>query len=298
MNFVPSKIVIAMLGLAAVLMSACGGNASVSPVAPSSAAGGASISGTVSGGIITTRSLAASESVFTTLDTKSGVTISVVGTGITTSPDNQGQFTLNNVPTGDVQLHITGGGSDATVTLTGVGPNDHVTISVTVNGNSAHVDSEHHNNGEISATIKSIGPAPNTFVAGNWTVTVTNSTVIRHGSTTLHFADLKVGDHVQVRGTRDGTNVTATEIKVEQGDEGEDNNDQNEGDVSGAVSGLSNSCPAITFTVNGITVTTDNTTTYGEHASCSAIQNGVKVEVQGTKQSATAILARRISLDD
>jgi hypothetical protein len=298
MNFVWSKIVIAALGLAAVLTTACGGNASVSPVGPSPAAAGASISGTVRGGIITTRSLAASENVFTTLDTKSGVTISIVGTGITTSPDNQGQFTLNNVPTGDVTLHFSGGGSDATVTLTGVGPDDHVTITVTVNGNSAHVDSEHHNNGEISADIKSIGPTPNTFVAGNWTVKVTDSTVIRHGSTTLHFADLKVGNHVQVRGTRDGTNVTATEIKVEQGGEGEDNgNHDNEGEVSGVVSGLSGSCPAITFMIKTTKVTANNATTY-DHTSCSAIKNDLKVDVEGTKQADGSIVASHVSLDD
>jgi hypothetical protein len=171
---------------------------------------------------------------------------------------------------------------------------------VTVNGNSAHVDSEHHNNGEISARITSIGS--NTFKAGDWTVNTTASTIIRHGSTILHFTDLKLGDHVEVRGTRDGTTITATEIKVEQGGEGEDNDDhddQNEAEVSGVVSGLStNSCPGISFTVNSITVAADSHTTYGDHASCSSIKNGVKVKVEGTKQSATSILARHISLED
>lgn len=298
MQLARSTIVTAVLAIASLMAAACGGNASVSPVAPSSTAtGAASITGTVRGSAVTSRALA--EDTFTTLDAHSGLTVSVVGTGISTNADNQGQFTLNNVPTGNVQLNFSAPGSNATVTLMGVGPDDRVQITVTVNGSSAHVDSEHHNNGEISATIKSIDGTAKTFVAGDWTIKTTNSTVIRHGGTTLQFADLKVGNHVQVRGTRDGTNVTATEIKVEQGGEGEDNDDDhNEGEVSGAVSGLSGQCPAISFTVKGITVTTDNSTTYGRNTSCDAIKNDLKVEVAGTKKSATSILARRISLDD
>ena len=50
---------------------------------------------------------------------------------------------------------------------------------------------------------------------------VTTTTVIRHGDKTILFADLKVGDHVQARGTKDGTTLTATEVKVET----EDGND-------------------------------------------------------------------------
>src|SRR4029077_5254406 len=161
--------------------------------------------------------------------------ISIVGTGISTNADNQGQFTLDNVPSGTVVLNFSAPGSNATATLQGVGANDRVQITVTVNGNNAHIDSENHKNGEISTTISSVHnenkifqarhEADNSnkrFQAGNWTVKTTSSTVIRHGSKTVQFSDLKVGDHVQVRGTRDGSTVTATEIKVEQGGQGGD----------------------------------------------------------------------------
>ena len=112
------------------------------------------------------------------------MTISVVGTGISTNADNQGQFTLNDVPSGTVVLNFSSPGSNATATLQGVGPGDRVQISVTVNGNNAHIDSEHHNNGEISARITSIDSGNKTFQAGNWTIKATDSTVtpfsIRH----------------------------------------------------------------------------------------------------------------------
>ena len=267
MQFVRPTIAIAVLVVASVLLAACGGNASMSPVGPSSPrSGGASITGTIRGTAVTPlRTL--NENTLTTLETRSGVTVSVAGTGISTTPDNQGQFTLNNVPAGTVTLNFTGPGSNAAVTLTGVGANDRVQITVTVNGNSAHLDSEHHNNGEIEGRIVSIDSGAKTFVVGKWTVTTTGSTVIRHGSKTVQFGDLKAGDHVEVRGPRDGTTVTATEIKVEQEGENDDNddedrNDVNESEVSGVVSGLTTGCPGITFTVNNMTVTANNATTY------------------------------------
>jgi uncharacterized protein DUF5666 len=297
---VGTAVLVIVVGLVA---AACGGNGSLSSVGPSSASAGASISGVVRGSAVTpTPSRSLSAETLTTFDARSGVTISVVGTGISTNADNQGQFTLDNVPSGTVVLNFSAPGANATATLQGVGANDRVQITVTVNGNNAHIDSEHHNNGEISASITSIDSGNKSFQAGSWTVKTTGSTVIRHGSTTVPFSDLKVGDHVQVRGTRDGSTVTATEIKVEQqgqgGDNEDDNNDNNhQAEVDGTVSGLSNSCPGITFTIGSTKVTADQTTTYGR-SSCSAIKNALKVEVAGVKQNDGSVLARRISIDD
>jgi hypothetical protein len=303
MQLVRPTTAIAVLAIASALAAACAGDGSLSPVGPSSqTSGGASITGTIRGGA-TSAPRTLGDQILGTLDTRSSaVTVSVVGTGISTTADNQGVFTLNNVPTGTVQLTFTAPGSNATVTLSGVGPDDRVQITVTVNGNSAHVDSEHHNNGEISTRITSIDSGARTFQAGTWTVKTTGSTVIRHGSKTLQFSDLRVRDHVQVRGARDGSTVTATEIKVEQGGNGDDNDDDqdndDEGDLEGAVSGLSNACPNITFNVRGTKVTADKDTTYGKNTSCSGIRNELKVDVEGIRQSDGSVVARRISLDD
>ena len=230
----PRTAVLVIVGLMA---AACGGNAALSSVGPSSASSGASITGIVRGTAVTpSPSRTLSEGTFTTLDSKSGVTISVVGTGISTNADNQGQFTLNNVPSGTVVLNFSAPNSNATVTVQGVGAGDRVQITVTVNGNNAHIDSEHHNNGEISARITSIDSGNSSVQAGNLTIKTTSSTVIRHGSKTVAFSDLKMGDHVQVRGTRDGSTVTASEIKVEQAGQGgdADDDDDNEDNDQGA----------------------------------------------------------------
>src|SRR5262245_31671603 len=303
MHLIRSTPRTAVLAIVRLRSAASGGNAALSSAGPPSASSGASITGIVRGTAVTpSPSRTLSEETFTTLDSKSGVTISVVGTGISTNADNQGQFTLDNVPSGTVVLNFSAPNSNATVTLQGVGAGDRVQITVTVNGNNAHIDSEHHNNGEISARITSIDSGNSSFQAGNLTIKTTSSTVIRHGSKTVAFSDLKVGDHVQVRGTRDGSTVTATEIKVEQGGQGGDNegddddDNDHEAEVSGRVSGLlnsnSNSCPAIAFMIGNTKVTADQNTTYGNNTSCSAIKNDLKVEVKGTKQNDGSVLAR------
>jgi len=303
MYLIRSTAGMAVLSVVGLLAAACGGDASLSSIGPSSASGGASISGIVRGSALTpTPSRTLSEETFRTLDTRSGVTISIVGTGISTNADNQGQFTLDNVPSGTVVLNFSAPGANATATLQGVGPGDRVQITVTVNGNNAHIDSERHNNGEISTRITSIDSGNKSFQAGNWTIKTTGSTTIRHGSKTVQFSDLKPGDHVQVRGTRDGNTVTASEIKVEQGGQGgdtdddDDDDEDNEAEVDGRVSGLGNSCPGITFMIGNTKVTADQNTTY-RRTSCSAIKNDLKVEVEGTRQN-DGILASRISLDD
>jgi uncharacterized protein DUF5666 len=307
MHLIRSTAGTAVLAIVSLMAAACGGNAALSSVGPSSASAGASITGIVRGTAVTpTPSRTLSEETFTTLDSKSGVTISVVGTGISTNADNQGQFTLNNVPGGTVVLNFSAPNSNATVTLQGVGAGDRVQITVTVNGNNAHIDSEHHNNGEISARITSIDSGNSSFQAGNLTIKTTSSTVIRHGSKTVAFSDLKIGDHVQVRGTRDGSTVTASEIKVEQAGQGGDANDDDDNEdndhgaeVQGRVSGLgSSSCPGITFMIGSTKVTADQNTTYGKGTSCGAIKNDLQVDVKGTKQNDGSVLATRISLDD
>jgi uncharacterized protein DUF5666 len=307
MHLIRSAAGTAVLAVVGLVATACGGNASLSPLGPSSASAGASISGIVRGGAVTpTPSRTLSDETFRTFDTRSGVTISVVGTGISKNADNQGQFTLNDVPSGTVVLNFSGPGSNATATLQGVGPGDRVQITVTVNGNNAHIDSEHHNNGEISARITSIDSGNKSFQAGTWTIKTTDSTVIRHGSKTVPFSGLGVGDHVQVRGTRDGNTVTASEIKVEQGgrggdaedDDDDDDDNDHDAEVEGKVSGLSNSCPGITFMIGNTKVTADQHTTYGKRSSCSAIKNDLNVDVEGNKQNDNSVLARRISIDD
>ncbi|HEY3157774.1 MAG TPA: DUF5666 domain-containing protein [Vicinamibacterales bacterium] len=282
-----------------VAVTACGGDAALSPVGPSrsSSSPGASISGTVSGtGVTATRAL--DGGAFSLLATSS-VTVSIVGTNISTTTDGQGQFTLNNVPAGTVTLNFTAPGSSATITLTGIGPDDKVQISVTLNGNNARVDSEHHSSPgkdkrEFQGRISSIDSTAKSFQIPGMTIKTTSSTVIRHGNRTFQFSDLKVGDHVEAKGTLDGTTLTATEIKVEN--DNEDDEDKNEAEVEGVVSGSTGTCPAVTFMVGTRKVTTNSATSFRDGTCADATANGATVEVKGTKQTDGSILATRVEL--
>ena len=291
-----------ILAASIVAVTACGGNASVAPssVGPSrSSSAGPSISGTVSGtGVTATRAL--DGGAFSLLATSS-VTVSIVGTNISTTTDGQGQFTLSNVPTGTVTLNFTAPGSSATITLSGIGPDDKVEIAVTLNGNNARVDSEKHSSpgkdkGEFQGRISSIDTTAKSFQIPGMTIKTTSSTIIRHGNRTFQFSDLKVGDHIQAKGTRDGTTLTATEIKVENDNE-DDDDDKNEAEVEGVVSGSTGTCPAMTFTVKTTKVTTNSATSFRDGTCADATANGATVDVKGTRQSDGSILATRVELE-
>jgi hypothetical protein len=118
--------------------------------------------------------------------------------------------------------------------------------------------------------------------------------VIRHGNRTLTMADIQVGDHIQARGTMDGTALVATEIKVE--DTGNDN-DEGEGgaELKGTVSAFSGAatCPAATFMI-GTTKVTASATTVFDDVTCATLADGAIVEVEGTKQADGSILATKV----
>ena len=211
----------------ALTTAACGGNASLSPAGPSGTAttGGAVITGRVSG----IATAAANDTAFRTMAMTS-VTVTVVGTNISTTIDGAGRFTLNNVPAGTVQLRFAGGGADATVTLSGIGASDRIDITVTVNGDRARIDSEHRGRG---------------------------------------------GD-------------------ANDDDDDDENDDADE--LKGTVSGVSGTCPSLTFTVNGKTVKTNASTVF-ENVACAQIANGTRVEVKGAPQSDGTLTAKKVERD-
>jgi len=226
------------------------------------------------------------------------VTVTIVGTGASTTIDGTGNFTLDNVPPGSVQLHFQGRGTDAMLTISGIEADDHISIAVTLNGNNARLDQREKTKGgngnEVNGRIDSIDAGARTLRVNGMTVLVPTSTVIRHGNRTFAFADLRLGDHVQVKGTLAGTTVTASEIKVET--DGEDDDDDNDGNgLSGAVSALSGTCPAVSFFVAGTKVVTSASTKF-EDGSCAGLRNDVRVEVDGTRVGDT-LMATKVEFD-
>ena len=67
-------------------------------------------------------------------------------------------------------------------------------------------------------------------------------------------------------------------------------------ELKGLVSGLGGACPDATFTVNGMSVVTNGATRY-EDGACSAVQNGTRVEVKGTRQANGSVLASYVDID-
>lgn len=291
-----SAAAIAVVGVALLAVGCGGGSASLfSPSSTGGAGSGAVISGTVttSGGAFTTQSLNGG---FSTLGSAPTVQVTVAGTGIGTTTDGQGHFTLTGVPSGDIKLLFSGPGVSGSITISGVTASEHIDIAVSLSGGGAHKDSEHrdHNGVDVNGRITSINASARTFQVGDKKVSVPTTATIRHGNTTFAFADLKVGDHVEVKGTQSGDTFVADEVKVEQ--DGEDD-DATEAAVSGTISGLSGTttCPAVTFTVGTTKVTTSSSTTF-IGVTCSALANGTKVDVKGAKQTDGSIAASRVSL--
>lgn len=288
-----------------VALGACGGSAK-SPVAPSNgatpAAGlttsistGASIDGTVAGvsgaHTLGMRGMAA------------GPSVTVAGTNISSSIDASGHFSLQGVPSGDVQLQITVNGTTATLVISGVADHEQIHLTIQVSGTTATADDsdrETNDNGvEVEGRITAING--NTLTVAGKMITVPTGTPIHHGGTAIPFASLVVGERIHVHGTKAGSGVTASDIQVQTDNPGnpgpppgDDHGGQNnEVELSGAVAGRSGTCPSLTFTVGTTSVSTNSSTMF-EDTTCATLANGDTVEVQGTKQTNGSVLASSV----
>jgi len=209
-------VILPVLSVAA----ACGSGASPSLTAPSAnaASRGAVIMGRVTG----MPTAATTAGVLTPMST-ARLTVTILGTNISTSVDGSGQFTLNGVPPGDVRLNFSGSGTDATIMLSGVSASDRITITVSLNGNTARVESENREhddnddsanevNGVVSNLSGSCVTLTLTFTVQNTPVKTNNATKFEDGP----CARIANGTRVEVKGTRqaDGT-ILATEIEID-----------------------------------------------------------------------------------
>ena len=151
---------------------------------------------------------------------------------------------------------------------------------------------------ELEGRIASLDATARTLVIDGTTVAVPTTATIRHGHTNLTFADLKVGDQVHVKGTRSTTGVTASAIVVQTDDDDDADNDaSNRASAAGKVSGLTGTCPAVSFKVATTTVTTTSTTVFRD-GSCAELANGVTARVRGTRQADGSIKASHVFFED
>lgn len=299
---------------------------SAMPTAPSSTtsgvvSGGASISGVVVSGL--SAASLSDASLYTAQSTAGRVTVSVNGTSISVTSDDNGNFVLQNVPPGTLTLTISGSGFSSQVTLPAVNTNDQLRITVRVSGTTVTIDDqelESEDKVEIEGQIGSVSGLSSTggtIIVGrlNSAVLVTSATRITQGDTELKPNDLTVGLRVHVRATRSGATLTATVIKAQtsnsgpssgssgnSGKGGKDDDDDDEGEddeddefeLSGVIANApTGSCPAISFTVGTTTVKTSASTKFDD-TTCTSLAKGDSVSVEGAKQTDGSVLAKEV----
>ena len=244
------------------------------------------------------------------------VTVSVAGTNIVSGLDSTGRFRLVGVPNGPIELQFTGGGLDASLRLT-VAEGERIELTIRVTDSSIRIEAERREHGRdatrIEGLISELDATARTIRVAGALVEVPASAVIQRGSQTLAFADLHVGDRVDVRGALERTRIVATSVDVKHDDDddddddgdddnGDDDRDEDEDDgrlveLEGRVSGLTGACPDITFTVREMSVRANNATRY-EGGACAQVQNDMPVEVTVQRQSDGPLLAVRVEIED
>jgi hypothetical protein len=277
-----------------VMASACG--AAKSPTSPSPAgttAGGgstAAITGSVRSG---SPLLAAS-----TGAAVSALTVTVVGTTISSGIDASDHFSLTGVPPGEVQLKFSGGGVDSLVRLSSVLPSQTVALVVNVEGTAVAVDSEVRSTGtteQLEGRVESLPPttAAGSVVVAGQTVKTDTTTRFEQGSAPRTFGDLQIGMRVHVEGSASGTDLRASLVQIQN------TTTWIPVEVNGSIDSLSGNATLFQFKIGSRLVKGDTLTTfYGSAAlSFSSLKDGVRVEVKGQQRDGY-VYAERLHVND
>ena len=245
--------------LAVVLLVACTGNTSIGPTST-----GASIEGLVK----------------TAGSSMSGLQVGVPSAGLSTTTSSSGRFTLNGVPAGAVVLSFQGSTVNAALPIGTVSDGQQVSVVVNVNGSSAALESmeTHSNQTEAEGVVSDLtGRCPNlTFRLNGKTVKTNSATKFDE----ISCGALANGVRAEVKGiTQSDGSILAT--RVESDDDEDDDRQNGEREVEGKISGLTGSCPNLTFTIGSTTVKTSSGTQF-KNVACGALANGTEVEADGT----------------
>ena len=267
------------------------GSSSSSPSAPSSNGSGAVINGSLTSGqaAASTQSIGIHPAAVGT-----GLTVTIVGTSMSTVINSSGQFTFTNVPGGNISLKFTGSGVNGEVDLDSVEPTETITLVLTMDGAAIDVDTEHRHGGsqeQLEGKVQSLPPttAAGTFiVAGQTVMTDANTVFSAGGGTAVSFANLVIGTRVHVRGHMNGSALLATKVEIQSGA----GNNGGLVQISGSMGGLKGTCPSIQFVLNGSSIFTDATTVFT--SACSTLKSGTKVTVNGVTQADGTVKATMV----
>jgi hypothetical protein len=226
------------------------------------------------------------------------VTVRVVSTGRSTQTDASGDFTLTDVPVGNVEFAFSRADINARAPVQVSRGTNAITVAVT--GSNAVVVARGHAGEEIEGLVSAVTGAALTVLdqrLGAVTVQTNGMTILRHGQTTVTLSQIQVGMRVHVKALLQADNsYLATEVLLQ---------DQNVGgnrEVSGSVASVNGAEKSFVVQSTGaaVTVKTDASTTFrkrGSAASFSDVTVGAMVEAQGTLLADGSILARRVTIE-
>jgi hypothetical protein len=242
-------------------------------------------SGAIINGSVTSTAPAASGPSDVTGDDSAdaGITVSIVGSNVQVTVDGNNHFTLSGVPGGgDVTLRFHSGSSDSTVTVPAVQDGENITITVSITGGAASLDSDDRSSTDgalrqLEGRIDALPPvaAAGTFVIGGTIVETNGSTTFVQGGSTAAFTNLLLGMRVHVSGTPDGAKLMASRVDIQN------TNTTLPVIVNGTVSSFSGTAASFQLTVDGTLVKGDSTTGFTGHSSFSDLANGKRVEIKG-----------------
>ena len=127
--------------LVLIIAGGCGGDGR-SPLHPSQT--GAVIAGTVTGpaGSASTASAGSARTIRPADSSFTGLTVTVVGSNLSTVVDANGHFQISGVSGGTVRLQFTGNGINATITINNVSGDQFIEIQIQVSGTSVEIVDE------------------------------------------------------------------------------------------------------------------------------------------------------------
>jgi hypothetical protein len=150
---------------------------------------------------------------------------------------------------------------------------------------------------DTSASIQDVlkamsGTKPNlTLTVGTTAVHTSSSTDVQRRGDKQTLDTLAVGQTLHVVGTRksDGS-IDARLIEIVDDATG------GAFEIQGAVGGLKGTCPGLTFGINGFSIATSASTSF-QGGACSALKNGSKVTVDGTKNADGSVAATTVKFN-
>lgn len=132
------------------------------------------------------------------------------------------------------------------------------------------------------------------------TIALTPQTVIRKGNATLTIGDLFADARVHVKALQSATGYTALEVKLQDGGDGDDDGSKVRVELRGTVASVTAASFVVTTATGDATVQVTSSTQIrrgGKKVSLSDVTVGSTVEVEGRRVSATAVEAKKVTVE-